>query len=532
MLKEKISYGSDLPINCAVVHIEDYPIHFHDDLEVVFVLDGSIVLKNGYYTYTMQKGDIFILNDREIHSYYRTEEENTVLLLQLDLSYFCKYYEILRNSFFVTDMKDAEDESLERLRDILARIQLAVLEPEPGYERRALEATHCLIDCLVSDFQYFAMEDGKFVNEPRAKGNKILTERLNRITDYLYENYNRRLTLGEIAEREHLSIYYLSHVIKESTGLSFQDLLNFIRVEESEKLLLGTKKKIGEISVESGFSAVRYYIKYFTKWFGMHPDAYRTAYTGHVHSRETPARFSPAPPERAESLLWSFINDVYDLGWRKKTRMLSVEVDPSAAAGAGCLTRAFYQSMLADPALEPALSGLSLLLSLNEPFLACGEDYIITAPAEAPRNGGAPDRFTLLLFNFGAPLPWDEFRGNRPALVAQTAEDLTGRTEFLVRFESVTGEFRLVRCQFTRDSILERYGRAVSATAPTDPRDEMARRLLEHPVPAVETVLAADCLSVTSFLNGFSAELILADRIPVCGERDEATGKTANQYNY
>lgn len=532
MLKEKISYGSDLPINCAVVHIEDYPIHFHDDLEVVFVLDGSIGLKNGYYTYTMRKGDIFILNDREIHSYYRTDEENTVLLLQLDLTYFCKYYEILRNSFFVTDMKDAEDESLERLRDILARIQLAVLSPEPGYERRALEATHCLIDCLISDFQYFAMEDGKFVNEPRAKGNKILTERLNRITDYLYENYNRRLTLGEIAEREHLSIYYLSHVIKESTGLSFQDLLNFIRVEESEKLLLGTKKKVGEISVESGFSAVRYYIKYFTKWFGMHPEAYRTAYTGHVHSRETPARFTTLPAEQTEGLLWSFINDVYDLGWRKKTRMLSVEVDPSAAAGADCRTREFYQALLADPALEPALAGLSLLLSLDEPFLSCGEDHIITAPAGANRNGGIPDRFSLLLFHFGASIPWDEFRGTTPGVVAQAADELAGRTEFLVRFEGVTGEFRLVRCQFTRDSILERYGRSLSAAVLRDPREEMARRLLEHPVPSVETVLAADCLSVTSFLTGFSAELILVDRIPVCGGPDAVAVKTANQYNY
>ena len=91
----------------------------------------------------------------------------------------------------------------------------------------------------------------------------------------MYDNYARKLTLSEIAENEDLSIYYLSHIKKEASGLSFQDLLGYIRVEESEKLLLGTSKKIGVIADEIGFSAVRYYIKHFETWYGMHPSEYR-----------------------------------------------------------------------------------------------------------------------------------------------------------------------------------------------------------------------------------------------------------------
>ena len=235
MLKEKIYYQEGLPVNCYVADIKDYPIHFHDDLEVVFVLDGSMALKNGYYSYVMNPGDIFILNDREIHSFYGTGEKNTVMLLQLDLLYFSKYYDNLRNNFFVTNMNDADDESLEGLRGILGQIMLDFMQTETGFERKVIESSHNLIDCLITNFQYFSMEDGKFVNETKNKGNKVLAGRMKRISDYLYENYNRRLTLNELAESEHLSIYYLSHVIKEATGLSFQELLSFIRVEESEK---------------------------------------------------------------------------------------------------------------------------------------------------------------------------------------------------------------------------------------------------------------------------------------------------------
>ena len=50
--------------------------------------------------------------------------------------------------------------------------------------------------------------------------------------------------------------------LKITISLSFNDLLNFIRVEQSESELLGTEKKIGEISLDVGFSAKRYYIKH------------------------------------------------------------------------------------------------------------------------------------------------------------------------------------------------------------------------------------------------------------------------------
>ena len=232
MLKEKIIYKDQLPVNVVTADIDEYPIHFHDDMEVVYILEGSVIMRNGYYTYTLKQGDIYIINDREMHSFEKTGERNMVMMLQLDLAYFSRYYDNLKNNFFVTDMEDDSDESLEVLRTIMARIMMEVLQKGYGYEHKVIESTHNLIACLMSDFQYFVMEDGKFKNESRNKGNKILAGRLNRITDYMYDNYSRKLTLSEIADREHLSIYYLSHIIKEATGLSFQDLLSVVFVHD------------------------------------------------------------------------------------------------------------------------------------------------------------------------------------------------------------------------------------------------------------------------------------------------------------
>ena len=45
MLKEKNFYKDELPVNVVVGNIREYPIHFHDDIEIVYILKGSIHLK-------------------------------------------------------------------------------------------------------------------------------------------------------------------------------------------------------------------------------------------------------------------------------------------------------------------------------------------------------------------------------------------------------------------------------------------------------------------------------------------------------
>ena len=398
MLKEKIIYKDQLPVNVVTADIDEYPIHFHDDMEVVYVLDGSVILRNGYYTYTLKQGDIYIINDREMHSFEKNGESNMVMMLQLDLAYFSRYYDNLKNNFFVTDMEDDSDESLEVLRSIMARIMMEVLQKGYGYEHKVIESTHNLIACLMSDFQYFVMEDGKFKNESRNKGNKILAGRLNRITDYMYDNYSRKLTLSEIADREHLSIYYLSHIIKEATGLSFQDLLSYIRVEESEKLLLGTNKKIGDIAEETGFSAVRYYIKHFEHWFGIHPLEYRKKYIGKIISREIEAKYVRSKPTQIEEAIRRQVKGVYaDYADKLKVKPVIIDVDiyddyaeiENTPPVIGEIMDRDVNRILAEPYRQ--------LMSLGENVISSGENYVVTTRCKYP---GALDSLSILVYNF------------------------------------------------------------------------------------------------------------------------------------
>jgi len=479
-------------------------------MELVFVLEGSIVLRNGYYTYTLKQGDIFILNDREMHSFASTGEKNMVMMLQLDLTYFSKYYDNLRNNFFVTDMDDDNDESLEILRNILARIMMEILQKGHGFEHKVIESTHNLIACLMSDFQYFVMEDGKFVNEAKNKGNKILAGRLNRITDYMYDNYSRKLTLNEIANREHLSIYYLSHVIKEATGLSFQDLLSFIRVEESEKLLLGTNKKIGAIAEETGFSAVRYYIKHFETWYGMHPLEYRKLYTGKVISRETHAKYTRSTPAEIEEAIRHQVKGVYtDYINKQRAKPIIVDINlqeeyinrPAKSMALRDLMEKDHMKSIAEP--------YRLLKGLGETVVAAGTNYIITT---ASKDQEILENLSILVYNFSEAVEMDLKNTNSRKYTLDVVRKFDEELEFLVRCSGMSGEYRISRYKIGKEKIVSDLEEMIYNQGASNKRDGLIRQWTSMPVVEFSEFTSSDTLSLRTTMKGFSAELLLVDR--------------------
>ncbi len=509
MLKEKSYFREELPINVTTAHIEEYPTHFHDDLEVVYVLEGSINLKNGYYNYVLKQGDIFILNDREIHSFSKTGEENMVMMLQINLSYFSNYYGNLKNNFFVTDMHD-DDESLDVLRNILGRIMMEVLEKGYGYEHKVIESTHNLLACLLSDFQYFAMEDGKYINETKNKSNKVLAGRLRRITDYMYENYTRKLTLNEIADREHLSIYYLSHVIKEATGLSFQDLLSSIRVEESEKLLLGTNKKIGAISEEMGFSAVRYYIKHFKTWFEMHPQEYRKKYTDKPRNRENTAQYIRCSPQEIEDAIRKQVKGVYSEYIKgKKPDPVIVELDIQSALEKGNTGELFICSLLEKDNMKPIARPYNLMKSLKEKALTSGSNYIITTSSQNPEEINS---ISILVYNINDFIKNDLQNAENREKIYEICSQYDEEGEFLIKCQGLSGDFNVSRYKISQKNIVTAYQEGLRAPGVASKRETLISSWSTLPDVEFSSITTSEALSIRSTMRGISAEIILIDR--------------------
>jgi len=103
------------------------------------------------------------------------------------------------------------------------------------------------------------------------KNNEIIKKAI----QYISQNFSLQITLDDIAGIVHLNPAYFSTMFKASTGSSFKEYLNMIRIEDSKRLLANTDYSIIDIALATGFENQSYFSKVFKKYTGLTPRQYR-----------------------------------------------------------------------------------------------------------------------------------------------------------------------------------------------------------------------------------------------------------------
>jgi len=271
MRREFINYPNDLPIKITFANIKEYPLHWHNAIQIIYVLKGSINITIDTDSFILNERDVEIVNIDESHRLY-SEEDNKVLIFHIDPYFFEKYYKDINNVFFYTSsVKDniQSSEEYSVLKDFLSIILCEAVQRNSDYDEEIESILVDLLYHLINNFHYLTYE------KEELKENSEQLARYHRISKYIFNNYDTNITLQDIAKKEFLSPHYLSHEIKYATGYSFTDLVNQTRVEESVKLLLDTDFSISEISDEVGFSHVRYLNKNFKIYYDCTPLQFR-----------------------------------------------------------------------------------------------------------------------------------------------------------------------------------------------------------------------------------------------------------------
>ncbi|PNT90775.1 response regulator transcription factor [Clostridium thermosuccinogenes] len=98
---------------------------------------------------------------------------------------------------------------------------------------------------------------------------------ISHIKEYIHENYNKDITLEQIADHVFLSPVYVSRLFKEKTGENFSDYLVKVRMEKALKLLEEPRYKVYEVGYEIGYMSTKYFYKLFKKYYGCTPTEYR-----------------------------------------------------------------------------------------------------------------------------------------------------------------------------------------------------------------------------------------------------------------
>ena len=93
--------------------------------------------------------------------------------------------------------------------------------------------------------------------------------------NYVDANYDKAMTLAEIAHASHLSASRLAHLFKEQMGITIIDYVTSVRIERAKGLLLATDQSCTEICFEVGYNNQSYFTRTFKALVGMTPRQFR-----------------------------------------------------------------------------------------------------------------------------------------------------------------------------------------------------------------------------------------------------------------
>ncbi len=255
-------------------------IHKHEFIEIEYIYQGCGNQKINGSTYYVEKGDLLFLNFQDSHSIHPTENLGIVNCL-FNPEFFSKELVNSENALDIlalTSFKDF-DKSVEK---ILPKIRFH------GKELVELEA---LMDFMKNEFDekqagyITVLESYSKVLLVKVLRSARMCDSLNVYNDikrfapevlkYIEDNYNRKISLTELAKQSFYNPTYFSKIFKECYGKSVTEYINQRRIESAITFIKSTSATIESICFQVGFNDKKQFFKLFKARTGRTPEAFR-----------------------------------------------------------------------------------------------------------------------------------------------------------------------------------------------------------------------------------------------------------------
>lgn len=235
--------------------------HFHQQLELLYVIEGMLYVYQDEETYELKKHDIIVINSNNAH---QLSSVSNSAILRIYIT-FQVLEELISDDNFVFSCNSVADHihSYDELHSVIHQILFTYVGTQKKTEALRWGYVYQLLDILIEQF--------------RLETNDADTakERLQRIINYVNQNFQEQINLGRLAEQMFTSTSSLSRLFKKNMGCYFGDFVNQVRLNYAIHELTDTDKTVTKIAMDCGFASLAAFNKQFQNTFGMSPTAYR-----------------------------------------------------------------------------------------------------------------------------------------------------------------------------------------------------------------------------------------------------------------
>ncbi len=272
--KIDLSFGSSFTVQVfdqtSLCHISNW--HIHPEIELVLLKNGHGKRHVGNSITHYSDGDLILLGANVPHSSFSNNSypDNKEIVIQFKR-------EFLGSELFAKIEFKSINKLLNKAQHGLAfshKVKYEMFELiESISEKKGFERLLILLNVLqklskTDDYQTLSTFHKPTLANPYDQ------ERINAIYDHVSDNYQKSITIDEMADIVSMTVPSFCRFFKRATNKTFSLFLNQYRISQACDLLIEKNLAIIEIAYQVGFKIATYFNSQFKKIVGQNPASY------------------------------------------------------------------------------------------------------------------------------------------------------------------------------------------------------------------------------------------------------------------
>lgn len=243
------------------------PPHWHREMEILFILNGSATITMGGEKFKMEPLDFMAIDGSVIHEAIYKLPQTMGICIHISKSHLRRYLsdiDLFRFSCIPEKLQPEQRDAYNRLCGCLKDLTILYFEQKPSYVFRNCALIMSIMAELTDAFS------------TRLSGTEFAPDisqmtRINQVFQYVEQHYKEPVSLQDVADELGLNREYFCRFFKKTTGMPFLQYLNQVRMNHIYQDLLFSEESVQEILENNGVYSNRGFYASFKKSYGCTP---------------------------------------------------------------------------------------------------------------------------------------------------------------------------------------------------------------------------------------------------------------------
>lgn len=247
------------------------PLHWHEELELLYPLNGESDITIEGKKYRLLKKHLIAVESCQVHSTHSYKDTSMYICIHILKKHMQTYFpdiELYQIRCYPEEIPDVLFPAYLEICQMMETLTRIYIEDATAFQLEAQGLVFQILARLIRDFS--------INTAPGLNASDVLTrERIREIMAYVEEHFREPISLMDISSHIGVGKEYFCRFFKKNMGMSFVNYLNETRLIHSYHDLINTDLPVAEIMENNGFANQKLFNRSFKELYGCTPSAAR-----------------------------------------------------------------------------------------------------------------------------------------------------------------------------------------------------------------------------------------------------------------